>query len=163
MTSPCRNGATCRNTNGSYQCLCAKGYEGRDCIINTDDCASCKFINCNAIINCNIKNVYTININFFIYSPMSERRYLSGRHRRLHLPLCGRFQRQTLRNRRGRVSFSAVSERRRLQGIRELVYMPMSARILRYKLPDERRGLHGQQLHERRQVHRRYQQLYLRL
>lgn len=43
MTSPCRNGATCRNTNGSYQCLCAKGYEGRDCIINTDDCASCKY------------------------------------------------------------------------------------------------------------------------
>lgn len=43
MTSPCRNGATCRNTNGSYHCVCAKGYEGRDCIINTDDCASCEY------------------------------------------------------------------------------------------------------------------------
>jgi len=43
MTTPCRNGATCRNTNGSYHCICAKGYEGRDCIINTDDCASCKY------------------------------------------------------------------------------------------------------------------------
>lgn len=40
LSSPCRNGATCRNIPGSYQCLCAKGYEGRDCTINTDDCAS---------------------------------------------------------------------------------------------------------------------------
>ncbi|CAB0039615.1 unnamed protein product [Trichogramma brassicae] len=45
MTSPCRNGATCRNTNGSYHCICAKGYEGRDCVINTDDCAASP-INC---------------------------------------------------------------------------------------------------------------------
>ena len=44
MTSPCRNGATCQNTNGSYHCICNRGYEGRDCMINTDDCASCKFI-----------------------------------------------------------------------------------------------------------------------
>lgn len=40
LSSPCRNGATCRNTNGSYHCICALGYEGRDCITNTDDCAS---------------------------------------------------------------------------------------------------------------------------
>lgn len=40
LSSPCRNGATCKNTPGSYQCICAKGYEGRDCTINTDDCAS---------------------------------------------------------------------------------------------------------------------------
>lgn len=40
QSSPCRNGATCRNTPGSYECLCAKGYEGRDCTVNTDDCAS---------------------------------------------------------------------------------------------------------------------------
>lgn len=40
LSSPCRNGATCRNVPGSYQCLCAKGYEGRDCTVNTDDCAS---------------------------------------------------------------------------------------------------------------------------
>lgn len=45
MSSPCRNGATCLNTNGSYDCLCAKGYEGKDCLINTDDCASCKLLN----------------------------------------------------------------------------------------------------------------------
>lgn len=44
VSSPCRNGATCRNTNGSYHCVCAKGYEGRDCVINTDDCASCKYL-----------------------------------------------------------------------------------------------------------------------
>lgn len=45
VSSPCRNGATCRNTNGSYHCVCAKGYEGRDCVINTDDCASCEYCN----------------------------------------------------------------------------------------------------------------------
>ena len=39
VSVPCRNGATCKNTNGSYQCLCARGYEGKDCNINTDDCA----------------------------------------------------------------------------------------------------------------------------
>lgn len=43
ISSPCRNGATCINTNGSYTCSCAKGYEGRDCLINTDDCRPCKF------------------------------------------------------------------------------------------------------------------------
>lgn len=42
VSKPCRNGATCKNINGSYQCLCALGYEGKDCSINTDDCASCK-------------------------------------------------------------------------------------------------------------------------
>lgn len=26
ISSPCRNGATCRNTNGSYACICATGY-----------------------------------------------------------------------------------------------------------------------------------------
>lgn len=40
LSSPCRNGATCKNIPGSYQCMCADGYEGRDCTINTDDCAS---------------------------------------------------------------------------------------------------------------------------
>lgn len=40
LSSPCRNGATCKNIPGGYKCLCAKGYEGRDCTINTDDCAS---------------------------------------------------------------------------------------------------------------------------
>lgn len=49
VSSPCRNGATCRNTNGSYRCVCAKGYEGRDCVINTDDCASCKYWSLNFI------------------------------------------------------------------------------------------------------------------
>ncbi|KAF4523890.1 hypothetical protein B566_EDAN016082 [Ephemera danica] len=36
---PCRNGATCRNTDGGYMCECARGYEGKDCLNNTDDCA----------------------------------------------------------------------------------------------------------------------------
>lgn len=43
VSSPCRNGATCVNTNGSYTCTCAKGYEGKDCLINTDDCRPCKY------------------------------------------------------------------------------------------------------------------------
>ena len=38
--NPCRNGATCRNTNGSYVCVCLNGYEGKNCDINPDDCFS---------------------------------------------------------------------------------------------------------------------------
>ena len=29
--SPCKNGATCVNTFGGYQCNCAKGFQGKDC------------------------------------------------------------------------------------------------------------------------------------
>ena len=44
-SSPCRNGASCRNTNGSYECLCKEGFEGRDCLVNTDDCAGSPCLN----------------------------------------------------------------------------------------------------------------------
>ena len=29
--SPCKNGATCQNTAGSYQCACQRGYADRNC------------------------------------------------------------------------------------------------------------------------------------
>lgn len=44
VSAPCHNDATCINTEGSYACLCLRGYEGKDCAINTDDCASCEYI-----------------------------------------------------------------------------------------------------------------------
>ena len=34
----CRNGATCQNTNGSYVCDCPRGYQGRHCESNPNDC-----------------------------------------------------------------------------------------------------------------------------
>ena len=34
----CRNGATCQNTNGSYVCHCPRGYHGRYCDMNPNDC-----------------------------------------------------------------------------------------------------------------------------
>ncbi|KAH3791857.1 hypothetical protein DPMN_145348, partial [Dreissena polymorpha] len=34
---PCKFG-TCRNTHGSYECVCSPGYEGRHCDSNHDDC-----------------------------------------------------------------------------------------------------------------------------
>jgi len=60
VSSPCRNGATCRNTNGSYHCVCAKGYEGRDCVINTDDCASCEYSPCTPLLHCKWTRASTI-------------------------------------------------------------------------------------------------------
>lgn len=38
MTSPCRHGASCQNTNGSYRCHCRAGYTGRNCETDIDDC-----------------------------------------------------------------------------------------------------------------------------
>lgn len=38
VTSPCRNGATCQNANGSYRCHCQAGYTGRNCEVDIDDC-----------------------------------------------------------------------------------------------------------------------------
>uniref|UniRef100_A0A8P4KDC2 Neurogenic locus notch homolog protein 1 n=1 Tax=Dicentrarchus labrax TaxID=13489 RepID=A0A8P4KDC2_DICLA len=38
VKSPCRNGAICHNTMGSYQCKCQPGYTGQKCETDTDDC-----------------------------------------------------------------------------------------------------------------------------
>lgn len=38
VKSPCRHGASCQNTNGSYRCLCQAGYTGRNCESDIDDC-----------------------------------------------------------------------------------------------------------------------------
>jgi hypothetical protein len=42
VSAPCHNQATCLNTDGAYACVCARGYEGKDCAVNTDDCADCE-------------------------------------------------------------------------------------------------------------------------
>lgn len=42
VKSPCRNGATCQNTNGSYRCACRTGFTGRNCDTDIDDCKSSK-------------------------------------------------------------------------------------------------------------------------
>ncbi|XP_014680429.1 PREDICTED: neurogenic locus notch homolog protein 1-like, partial [Priapulus caudatus] len=39
MSYICRNGATCVNSFGSYQCICVNGWTGPDCNENIDDCA----------------------------------------------------------------------------------------------------------------------------
>ncbi|KAE8582385.1 hypothetical protein XENTR_v10020099 [Xenopus tropicalis] len=38
VNRPCRNGAMCQNTNGSYKCNCKPGYAGRHCETDIDDC-----------------------------------------------------------------------------------------------------------------------------
>ncbi|XP_011663142.2 sushi, von Willebrand factor type A, EGF and pentraxin domain-containing protein 1 [Strongylocentrotus purpuratus] len=38
-SDPCQNGATCVDLTGSFQCICASGFSGRDCEIDIDDCA----------------------------------------------------------------------------------------------------------------------------
>lgn len=38
VKSPCRAGASCQNTNGSYRCHCQAGYTGRNCETDIDDC-----------------------------------------------------------------------------------------------------------------------------
>lgn len=73
MTSPCRNGATCRNTNGSYHCVCAKGYEGRDCIINTDDCASCKY---NRLFIVFLLHMHFLSLSFESLNASSTERHM---------------------------------------------------------------------------------------
>ncbi|CAB4069338.1 NOTCH1 [Lepeophtheirus salmonis] len=45
LTYPCHNGASCVNTEGSYECKCEEGFEGRDCLLNIDDCASSPCVN----------------------------------------------------------------------------------------------------------------------
>lgn len=43
VKSPCRHGASCQNTNGSYRCLCQAGYTGRNCESDIDDCRPSKW------------------------------------------------------------------------------------------------------------------------
>ena len=37
---PCKNGGTCHNQRGGYQCICVLGWSGQDCSLNIDDCAT---------------------------------------------------------------------------------------------------------------------------
>ena len=39
-TTLCHNGATCENTNGSYNCLCVPGYTGSHCQVDINECLS---------------------------------------------------------------------------------------------------------------------------
>ncbi|KAJ8036808.1 Fibropellin-1 [Holothuria leucospilota] len=38
--NPCQNGGICDDLNRNYSCMCLPGFEGRDCQINIDECAS---------------------------------------------------------------------------------------------------------------------------
>jgi len=40
LTSPCQNGGTCINTINGYSCQCNGLYQGSDCSIPADPCAS---------------------------------------------------------------------------------------------------------------------------
>lgn len=42
VKSPCKNGASCQNTIGSYQCSCKPGFTGRDCETDINDCKPSK-------------------------------------------------------------------------------------------------------------------------
>lgn len=46
VKSPCRNGASCQNTNGSYRCACRTGFSGRNCDTDIDDCKPSKSRGC---------------------------------------------------------------------------------------------------------------------
>ena len=39
-SSPCQNGATCKDAVNGYSCACVAGYEGVHCETDTDDCKS---------------------------------------------------------------------------------------------------------------------------
>ncbi len=41
----CKNGATCTNTIGGYNCICVNGWTGHDCSENIDDCAGAACLN----------------------------------------------------------------------------------------------------------------------
>jgi len=40
FTAPCKNGGTCINTANGYSCQCNSLYQGSDCSIPIDPCAS---------------------------------------------------------------------------------------------------------------------------
>ena len=39
-SEPCKNGGTCSNHQGGYQCICVNGWTGTYCQENIDDCIS---------------------------------------------------------------------------------------------------------------------------
>lgn len=39
-SDPCQNGATCEDLFNKFGCVCGSGWEGEQCEIDTDDCAS---------------------------------------------------------------------------------------------------------------------------
>lgn len=41
--SPCKNGARCTNSQGSYTCKCKPGYSGHNCQTDIDDCSPSEF------------------------------------------------------------------------------------------------------------------------
>ena len=46
-SSPCENGATCINNNGSFTCICSAGYTGSLCSTDIDECLESPCINGN--------------------------------------------------------------------------------------------------------------------
>lgn len=40
VASPCRNGAACLNTEGSYQCVCTAYWTGQNCDVDVRECDS---------------------------------------------------------------------------------------------------------------------------
>ncbi|XP_015779995.1 PREDICTED: delta-like protein D, partial [Acropora digitifera] len=72
---PCKNGALCRNKPGSFDCICPKGYTGRLCEIEIDECSSNPCFhggNCTDLIgdyNCTCPKGYGGKQCFSICSP----------------------------------------------------------------------------------------------
>ena len=50
LENPCRNGATCINNAGSYQCICLPGFSGPHCVDGKCLCDRCRLI-CRFIIH----------------------------------------------------------------------------------------------------------------
>ncbi|KAJ7323451.1 hypothetical protein OS493_031651 [Desmophyllum pertusum] len=66
--SPCKNGATCVNLQGSYRCNCKSGYSGNNCQTDINECTSqspCKngatCVNKQGGYQCNCKSGYSGN------------------------------------------------------------------------------------------------------